>query len=198
MLSGQAKSHRFAELQTSPALSFPPKLVYNPDTEEMVLNMKRIWSPWRMKFVQSKVKPAGCIFCDALKRSSEKDSLVIQCGQRTFAILNRYPYTSGHLMVVPNEHKCSFEDLDAPTRAELMEMINHATKVVRRIYEPEGFNIGANLGAAAGAGIAGHVHFHIVPRWVGDANFMSTVGEIRVLPEELSETMARLKKTWNE
>jgi ATP adenylyltransferase len=159
--------------------------------------MKRIWSPWRMKFVQSREKPSGCIFCDALKRAEQADSLVVKKGKLAFVILNRYPYTSGHLMIVPNVHKCSYEDLDPATRAELMELINHATRVLRRAYAPEGFNVGANLGAAAGAGIAAHVHFHVVPRWMGDANFMSTVGEVRVLPEELTETLARLKEAWD-
>ncbi len=160
--------------------------------------MKRIWSPWRMKFVQSREKPKGCIFCNALQDLDGKDCLVIHRGRLAFVILNLYPYTSGHLMIVPNEHKCSYEELDQATRTELMELINHSTRVLRRVYSPEGFNVGANLGAAAGAGVAGHVHFHVVPRWMGDANFMSTVGDVRVLPEELSETFSRLKKAWNE
>ncbi|HTX79515.1 MAG TPA: HIT domain-containing protein [Longilinea sp.] len=159
--------------------------------------MKRLWSPWRIKYIQREVKDESCIFCNALQKPDGVENLIVFRGEHAFVILNRYPYTSGHVMVVPYAHQPSFEDLDADTRCELMEMITHATRVVRAVYKPEGFNVGANLGAIAGAGVSGHVHFHIVPRWGGDANFMTTIGEARVLPEELDETYRRLKEEWN-
>lgn len=159
--------------------------------------MKRIWSPWRAQFIQSKEKPAGCIFCDAVKKQDGAENLIIARSKLGFVILNRYPYTSGHVMVVPFQHVPSYEELDQPTRSELMELINQATGVIRKVYQPEGFNVGANLGLPAGAGVASHIHFHIVPRWIGDANFMSTVGEVRVLPEELEETYRKLKDAWS-
>jgi ATP adenylyltransferase len=159
--------------------------------------MKRLWSPWRIKYIQREVKDDGCIFCNAQQQQDGVENLIVARGERTFVILNRYPYTSGHVMVVPFAHQPSFEDLDKDTRCELMEMITHATRMVRAVYKPEGFNVGANLGAVAGAGVSGHVHFHVVPRWGGDANFMSTIGEVRVLPEELDETYRRLKEQWN-
>jgi ATP adenylyltransferase len=158
--------------------------------------MKRIWSPWRSQFVQSKEKSKECIFCRALQEKDGVENLILFRNKRTFIILNRFPYTTGHVMVVPFDHKSSYELLDVETRSELMEMVNKATVVLRDVYQPEGFNVGANLGLPAGAGVASHVHFHIVPRWIGDANFMSTVGEVRVLPEELGETYRRLLAAW--
>jgi ATP adenylyltransferase len=143
------------------------------------------------------VKDDGCIFCNALQKPDGVENLIVFRSEHAFVILNRYPYTSGHVMVVPFAHLPSFEDLDSVTRCELMELITHATHVVREVYKPEGFNVGANLGAVAGAGVSGHVHFHVVPRWGGDANFMSTIGEVRVLPEELDETFRRLKEQWD-
>lgn len=138
----------------------------------------------------------ACIFCDALEIGDGQDNLVAYRGSFAYVILNRYPYTSGHLMVVPYAHKPSMEDLDLQVRSEIMELINDSVKVLRGIYNPEGFNIGTNIGGAAGAGIAGHVHFHIVPRWGGDTNFMTTTGMVRVLPEELSQTYDRITSVW--
>ncbi len=158
--------------------------------------MKHIWSPWRNAYIQSAKEKCKCIFCEALTRKNDTQSLIVHQGEAAFVILNRFPYTSGHVMVVPNLHKPSFEELEPKTRAELMELINTATRVLRLLYHPEGFNIGANLGAAAGAGVIGHVHFHVVPRWIGDSNFMSTVGEVRVLPEELEVTLKRIREAW--
>jgi ATP adenylyltransferase len=158
--------------------------------------MKHIWSPWRNTYIQSDKKKCKCIFCEALTLKNDPESLIVHRGDTGFVILNRFPYTSGHVMVVPYVHEPSFEELDQKTRAELMELINTSTRVLRSLYSPEGFNIGANLGAAAGAGVIGHVHFHVVPRWVGDSNFMSTVGDVRVLPEELGVTLQRIQHAW--
>jgi ATP adenylyltransferase len=158
--------------------------------------MKTLWSPWRIKYIQRQEREKGCIFCDAAILEDSPENLIIHRSELGFVILNRYPYTSGHVMVVPFAHQPSFEDLDTTCRAEMMELINSATKVVREVYRPEGFNIGANLGAEAGAGVTGHVHFHIVPRWGGDTNFMSTISEVRVIPEDIAETYQRLKSAW--
>ena len=158
--------------------------------------MKRIWSPWRMKYIQKHEKDDECIFCLALKRPDDPENLVVYQGKRAFVIVNRFPYASGHLMVVPNAHQPDLDALDNDTRSELIELLSQTESVLRRVYRPDGFNIGANIGAAAGAGVIGHFHFHVVPRWVGDTNFMSTLGEIRVLPEELEETHHKLKDAW--
>ena len=158
--------------------------------------MKRIWAPWRMKFIEDP-KQKGCVFCNVLAQNNDASNLVVFRGRLAFVILNRYPYTSGHLMVVANLHKPSFEGLDVETRSEMMELATTGLQVLRVVYKPEAFNFGANIGKAAGAGIAGHVHLHIVPRWTGDSNFMSTVGSTRVLPESLDETYQRIFSAWN-
>lgn len=156
--------------------------------------MKTLWSPWRMKYIIGQVKSEDCIFCRALKQEDGPENLVVWRARYSFIILNLYPYTSGHAMVVPYEHKDSLEDLDAGVRAEMMELITALMRSLRTIYNPQAFNIGANIGAAAGAGIAAHVHLHVVPRWSGDTNFMSTIGETRVVPEIPTETYRRLRK----
>jgi len=159
--------------------------------------MKRIWSPWRMKYIMNHSESAKCIFCEALKQKDGPDNLVVIRGKTSFVLLNRYPYTSGHLMVAPFMHEPSLEELDTETRSEIIEFATHAEAVLRKVYHPEGFNMGANIGSVAGAGVVGHVHFHIVPRWKGDTNFMSTVGETRVLPESLEDTLDRVKNAWD-
>ncbi len=156
--------------------------------------MKRLWAPWRMKFVQ--MKTAGCVFCDVQKEADGPDNLVIFRANRCFVILNRFPYTSGHMMVVANTHRDSLEDLDAETRAEMMELATRGMVILRSEYHPDAFNVGANIGEAAGAGVVGHVHLHVVPRWAGDANFMMTLAEIKVVNEALEETYARLRRAW--
>ena len=132
----------------------------------------------------------------AQEQPDNSENLVVVRGQHAFVILNRFPYTSGHLMVVPYEHSPSLEQLDPPARCEMMELTNRAVQVLRDEYQPEGFNLGMNIGAAAGAGIAEHVHLHVVPRWGGDTNFMSSVAGTRVLPEALEDTYRRVKAAW--
>lgn len=144
--------------------------------------------------MESNHKVDYCIFCIEPGRDVDEDRLIAYRGERAYVILNRYPYTSGHLMVVPFEHKPNLEELDPGTRAEMMELATRCMKVLRKIYKPQAFNMGANIGEAAGAGIKAHVHIHIVPRWSGDTNFMSTIGEARVLPELLVDTYHRIKK----
>ena len=155
--------------------------------------MNHIWSPWRMEYIESD-KEVGCIFCMAQEKEDGVENLIAFRGERAYVILNRYPYTSGHLMVVPFEHIPNLEELDAQNRAEMMELTSCCMTVLRRIYHPQAFNIGANIGEAAGAGVKSHVHFHIVPRWAGDTNFMSILGETRVLPEALEITFDRVRK----
>lgn len=159
--------------------------------------MRRIWSPWRMTYIKSaNDKNNGCVFCLALEQQDSEENLIVYRGEHAFVILNRYPYTSGHLMVLPFAHVPRLDAVDAGTRGEMMELVNKGSQVLEEVYGPEGFNLGANLGAAAGAGIEEHVHLHVVPRWVGDTNFMSTVGETRVLPEELPESWAQMQAAW--
>ncbi|NLF49832.1 MAG: HIT domain-containing protein [Leptolinea sp.] len=159
--------------------------------------MEHIWSPWRMNYIMSHEHKDGCIFCDALQSPDNPENLIVYRGEKSFVILNRYPYTNGHLMVVPIAHIPSIELLEQETCIELMQLITTSIKVLRSVYTPEGFNVGTNIGDVAGAGVASHVHFHIVPRWAGDTNFMTTTGMVRVLPEELCQTYERIVKAWN-
>jgi ATP adenylyltransferase len=151
-----------------------------------------------MEYIQNSHKEPGCIFCSRASQPDSPQNLIVQRGQRAFVILNLYPYTSGHLMVAPYAHQPSLEMLDADTRAEMMELVNQAIHVLKAVYQPQGINLGANLGEAAGAGITDHVHLHIVPRWVGDTNFMSAVGGTRVLPEAIAETWRRVRQGWED
>ena len=159
--------------------------------------MKRMSTPWRKNYIEGHVKEDGCVFCNALaKKEDNAKNLVIHRGKRAFVIVNLFPYTNGHLMVAPMDHQPSLELLDAETRAEMMELISQAVVILKKIYHPHAFNVGANIGKAAGAGVPDHVHVHIVPRWTGDSNFMSILGETRVLPETIEETYKRIKDGW--
>jgi ATP adenylyltransferase len=151
-----------------------------------------------MEYIQNTNKEAGCILCERPRQPDSADNLIVARGARAYAILNRYPYTSGHLMIVPYDHQPSLEMLDAETRAEIMELASTAIRVLLREYRPEGFNLGINIGEIAGAGIADHVHLHVVPRWAGDTNFMSSLGQTRVLPEALEDTYRRVRERWEE
>ncbi|MBM3152365.1 MAG: HIT domain-containing protein [Chloroflexi bacterium] len=157
--------------------------------------MEHLWSPWRMDYFSKKEK--GCALCKVLKMPDGPENLVVFRGGRAYVILNRYPYTSGALMVVAMQHQATLEDLDAETRAEMMELATRAVEALRRVYQPQGFNVGINIGEAAGAGIVGHIHIHVVPRWNGDTNFMTSLGGTRVLPEALAETWRRLAGAWS-
>lgn len=149
-----------------------------------------------MTYIQNHKEEQVCVFCAALGMADGPENLILFRGQESFVILNRYPYTSGHLMVVPYKHDPSLEGLSSAARAELMELASRIMAIVGKEYGPQGFNIGVNIGEAAGAGIIEHVHLHVVPRWKGDTNFMSSLGDTRVLPETLEETYQRLKKAW--
>jgi ATP adenylyltransferase len=162
--------------------------------------MKRLFSPWRMKYIQNsdKDQDRGCIFCSAMSKPDNHENLVISRGKTAFALLNLYPYTSGHMMIAPVDHKANLEELSPDSRAEMMELVSQCIIVLKHVYNPQAFNVGANIGEAAGAGEPGHVHIHIVPRWAGDTNFMSTVGEVRVLPETIQQTYSRVRAAWKE
>jgi ATP adenylyltransferase len=164
--------------------------------------MDYLWSPWRYRYIRSNADGefgrAGCVFCLAPAVEDAKSALVVARAALAFVILNLYPYTSGHLMIVPYVHVSALTDLDAETSAEMMELAKRAQRALVAAYRPDGFNIGINLGSAAGAGIAEHLHMHVVPRWEGDANFMSVVGETRVIPEELATTYDKLRTHFEE
>jgi ATP adenylyltransferase len=160
--------------------------------------MKHLWSPWRMEYIQDRTRVSGCVFCEAWAGSEDERTLLVHRGQNAFAILNRFPYTSGHLMIVPVTHLSTLEAVPLATLTEMMALTQAALAALRDVYRPQAFNIGANIGEVAGAGIADHVHLHIVPRWAGDTNFMATLAETRVLPEALDETYRRMRAAWPE
>ena len=141
-------------------------------------------------------KKQGCVFCSVLDMPDGPENGIIFRGELAFVILNAFPYTSGHLMVLPYQHCRDLADLDRDTRSEMMELTTKVSEVLAEVYHPEGFNIGINMGEAAGAGIEEHIHIHVVPRWGGDTNFMTAVGQTRVLPEALEDTYERVREAW--
>jgi ATP adenylyltransferase len=156
-----------------------------------------LWSPWRYHYlVGAEGRPQGCIFCNMPKENRDEENLIIHRGRHNFVILNRFPYTSGHAMVVPYRHADRLHALEEPEACEMMSLTQVMEKHIRGLYKPDGLNIGMNLGESAGAGIAGHIHMHILPRWTGDSNFMTTVGETRVLPEDLDVTWKRFRNAF--
>ena len=154
--------------------------------------MKVLWAPWRLKYITGD-KEEGCIFCKKPKEGNDKDNLILYTGETSFIIMNRYPYSNGHLMTVPYKHTNNFSDLTREERLELMDLTAKFLDILQ-VIKPEGFNIGMNLGRTGGAGIDDHLHFHIVPRWSGDNNFMPVIGDVRVMPEYLEETYETLRK----
>lgn len=158
--------------------------------------MNQIWSPWRMEYILSEKDKNQCVFCVEMNREDGPENLIVFRAAHAFVILNRFPYTSGHLMVVPHSHLPSLDELDAETRAEMMELTSKCLVVLRGEYKPQGFNVGVNIGEAAGAGVLDHVHVHVVPRWFGDTNFMSAVARSRVIPESLTDTYNRVQRAW--
>jgi ATP adenylyltransferase len=154
---------------------------------------ERLWAPWRMRYVQGERKDESCIFCLAAEAGDDEARLVVQRGERCLMMLNAYPYNSGHLMVSPHRHVASVEALEVDELLELMTLTQSALRAVRETYAPDGFNLGVNEGTVAGAGFAGHVHMHVVPRWAADSNFMAVTADTRVLPESLEDSYARLR-----
>jgi ATP adenylyltransferase len=156
--------------------------------------MDYLWTPWRYAYVSSAEKSAECVFCNAVKAGDDAKALIVHRAQHCYVILNAYPYTPGHVMIVPYAHLDELQKLPAEAANEMMALSQRMETVLRELYTPDGVNLGMNIGKAAGAGIAGHIHMHVLPRWVADANFLSVVGETRVLPEALEETWKRMTK----
>jgi len=154
--------------------------------------MKVLWAPWRIEYI-TKERESCCIFCDTSNEDDDKKNLILYRGETCFIILNRYPYTNGHLMTVPYKHTNELNDLDQEERNDLLELTIKCKNVLN-VMKPNGFNIGMNLGKVAGAGIDDHLHFHVVPRWDGDTNFMPVLGSIKIMPEYLDQTYDKLKE----
>jgi ATP adenylyltransferase len=155
--------------------------------------MERIFAPWRIEYIEEK-KPVGCIFC---KSSIRSDEYLLQEDKAAYVMLNKYPYVSGHILIVPARHIGNLEDLSPEESKEMFILLDRSVRVLREAMKPEGFNIGMNLGKSAGAGVVEHLHIHVIPRWEGDTNFMSVVNDIRVIPEDLCRTAAKLVPLFN-
>jgi ATP adenylyltransferase len=155
----------------------------------------RIWAPWRLEYVKdaSKDNEDQCIFCAKPAEGDDEASLIVHRGERCFVILNKFPYTNGHLMVAPYEHSPALQELDPDTVAEMMSLAQAAMRRLEQVYSPHGYNLGVNQGRIAGAGVEGHIHLHVVPRWGGDTNFMPVVGDTRVMPQSLEDSYAALR-----
>ena len=157
--------------------------------------MKILWAPWRMAYIKKfSEKNEGCFLCRAAKENDDKNNLVVFRGKTCFVILNRYPYNNGHLMIAPYRHIGSISDLDDEESREIMKLLKLSIKALKEEYKPEGFNIGLNLGKVAGAGVEDHLHFHVVPRWAGDTNFMPVISDTKVIPEALEESWRRIRE----
>ncbi len=154
--------------------------------------MEHIWAPWRIQYIQME-KPEGCILCGKSKEGNDVLNYILYRGKKNFVVLNAYPYNPGHLMVAPYRHVAGLDELAEEERNEHFEMVSRVIKVLRQVFDPGGFNIGANMGRIAGAGIEDHFHTHVVPRWQGDTNFMPVLSDVRVIPEALAETYKKLQ-----
>ena len=155
--------------------------------------MDRLWSPWRYRYVSNASPENACIFCAKAESGDDSGNYVVLRAERNFVLLNLYPYTNGHLLIAPYRHVASLAEAGSETLEEMMRLTARVEQALNDVYRPGGINIGMNLGECAGAGVAGHIHMHVLPRWTGDASFMTTVGETRVLPEELETTWTRLR-----
>ena len=160
--------------------------------------MDHLWTPWRYRYLQHAPEPdLGCIFCVKAAEGRDDENYIVHRARHNFIILNLYPYTTGHMMVVPYEHVASLADAHPQTLEEMMDLARRAESALTKLYKPHGLNVGMNIGEAAGAGIASHIHMHVLPRWRGDANFVSTVGETRIMPEELPCTYEKLRREFS-
>jgi len=155
--------------------------------------MDYLWTPWRYNYVSGAHKTSECIFCDLPKLGNDAHAGIVHRGQYCYIILNSFPYTSGHVMIVPFTHLDELQKLPVDTAHEMMNLAQRMEHILRELYSPDGINIGLNIGRAAGAGVAGHVHMHALTRWIADANFMTVIGETRILPERLEATFERIK-----
>ncbi len=154
--------------------------------------MKQLWAPWRIEYIRME-KPKGCILCDKPKQKDDAANYILYRGDKNFIIMNSYPYNSGHLMIVPYNHTANLEELTSEERQEHFEIVSRSVKILKQAFNPDGFNIGINLGRVAGAGIDDHIHTHIVPRWQIDTNFMPVIADSKVINEALAETYKKLK-----
>ncbi len=154
--------------------------------------MNRLWAPWRIRFILENLKTSGCVFCSLSKQNDDRQSLILKRSRHAFILMNKYPYNSGHLMVVPFRHTSNLTDLSDEALADMHGLIRDSVEALKVALKPQGFNVGMNLGEAGGAGIRDHLHYHVVPRWNGDTNYLPVIGETKVLPESLEETYARL------
>jgi len=154
--------------------------------------MKHIWAPWRVEYIRS-AKPKGCIFCEKPQLTDDETNHILYRGKYNLVMMNNYPYNPGHLMVIPYRHIANLEDLTDEEMLEHFQIIARCVQILKKVFAPNGFNIGMNLGKVAGAGIEDHIHSHVVPRWQGDTNFMPVVGDVRVIPEAIVDTYKRLK-----
>jgi ATP adenylyltransferase len=158
--------------------------------------VEHLWAPWRLEYVQHADEPGECVFCRAARLPEDEPGLVVRRGELAFALLNKFPYASGHLMVAPVRHGTAFDTLEEEEALAVHRLAVEAIEALRTVYAPEGFNVGWNLGRVAGAGIVDHVHLHVVPRWNGDTNFMPVLADVRVLPEHLEATRRKLADAW--
>lgn len=154
--------------------------------------MERIWAPWRIQYIQME-KPKGCILCEKPRESHDEQNYILYRGRNSFVIMNSFPYNPGHLMVAPYDHVASLESINDEALAEHWRIVRLCEKVIREAFNPGGFNIGINMGKAAGAGISDHIHTHVVPRWVSDTNFMQVLADVKIIPQALADTYQRLK-----
>ncbi len=155
--------------------------------------MDVLWAPWRMEYILSSDSPGDCIFCPGEDRSRDEERLILSVGPRTMVMMNRYPYNNGHLLVAPVRHVSDLDLLSSDELLDLLGSVRTAAGILRKEMNPEGFNVGLNLGRVAGAGVEEHIHFHIVPRWGGDTNFMTVLGDVRVIPEHIRDTYKKLR-----
>jgi ATP adenylyltransferase len=156
--------------------------------------MDYLWTPWRYSYLSTAGKAPSCIFCDLQRSDDDRKALIVHRGEFNFIVLNAYPYTSGHAMIVPGEHLDQLHKLPPAAATEMMKLAQRLEAVLLEVYQADGVNLGMNVGRAAGAGVAGHIHMHVLPRWIADSNFMTVIGEARMLPELLDTTYQRLKE----
>ena len=166
------------------------------DESEVIL-MKNLWAPWRMEYILSDQKGGNCIFCPGSERGEDEERLILYVGSLTTVMMNRFPYNNGHLLVAPIQHVPGLDQLSDEESLDLLLMVRKSIDILRNTMNPEGFNVGLNLGQVAGAGMEEHMHFHIVPRWNGDTNYMTVFGEVRVIPEHIKETYKKLRNAFD-
>ncbi len=157
--------------------------------------MKRLWAPWRSEYIKAPAR-GGCIFCEALKNKKNEKNLIVKITAKTVVMLNKYPYNSAHILIAPKRHKAEIEDLSDAELADIFNCLKKTTSSIKKAYKAHGFNIGFNIGGAAGAGIEDHIHMHVVPRWRGDVNFMPVIADTKVMPEHMENILKTLRRSF--